>query len=60
MSSLVLTSLPPVVLVAISIISPQYAHPLLHTTIGIILLIVSTLLVFSGWKVMKKITTMKA
>jgi tight adherence protein B len=60
MSSLVLTSLPPLLLVAISVISPQYAHPLLHTTIGIILLVVAALMVFAGWKVMKKITTMKA
>jgi tight adherence protein B len=60
MSSWVLTGLPPLLLVAISLVSPQYAHPLLHTTIGIILVIVGGLMVFGGWKVMKKITTIKA
>ena len=61
MSSFVLTALPPLLLVGISLISPRYAHPLLHTTLGIVLLGRRRgLMVFAGWKVMKKITTMKA
>jgi Flp pilus assembly protein TadB len=60
MSNIVLTGLPPLLLLAISLVSPQYAHPLLHTTIGIVLLVVAALMVFAGWKVMKKITTIKA
>jgi tight adherence protein B len=60
MSSWVLTALPPLLLIFISFISPLYAHPLFHTTIGIALLIMCGLMVFAGWKVMKKITTIKA
>lgn len=60
MSSWVLTSLPPLLLVMVSIISPLYAHPLFHTTLGVALLITSGLMVLGGWKVMKKITEIKA
>jgi tight adherence protein B len=60
MSSWVLTSLPPLLLVMVNIISPLYAHPLFHTTLGIVLMIASTLMVIAGWKVMKKITEIKA
>jgi tight adherence protein B len=60
MSSLVLTALPPLLLIGISLVSPQYAHPLFHTTIGIVLMGVGALMVFAGWKVMQKITTIKA
>jgi tight adherence protein B len=60
MSSWVLTALPALLLGFISVISPLYAHPLFHTTIGNGLMILSALLVFSGWKVMKKITTVQA
>jgi tight adherence protein B len=60
MSSWVLTSLPPLLLVMVNIISPLYAHPLFHTTLGIALMIASTLMVIAGWKVMKKITEIKA
>jgi Flp pilus assembly protein TadB len=44
----------------ITVISPGYSRPLFHTTIGIVLLVVSTLMVFAGWKVMQKISTVKA
>jgi tight adherence protein B len=60
MSSMVLTALPPLLLVGIALIAPRYAQPLLHTTVGLILLVVAGLMVFAGWKVMKKITTIKA
>ncbi len=38
MSSMVLTALPGVLLVGLMLISPLYAHPLFHTTIGVLLL----------------------
>jgi Flp pilus assembly protein TadB len=60
MSSLVLTALPGVLLVGINLVSPLYAYPLFHTTIGIVLMGVGTGMVFAGWKVMKKITTVHA
>jgi tight adherence protein B len=56
MSSWVLTALPGVLLLGINVVSPLYAKPLLHTTMGIVLLFVAALMVFGGWKVMKKIT----
>jgi Flp pilus assembly protein TadB len=56
MSSWVLTALPGVLLVGITVVSPLYAHPLLHTPLGIVLLFVGAAMVFAGWKVMKKIT----
>ena len=60
MSSSVLTALPPLLLLAMSFVSPQYAYPLFHSTLGIVLLVVGGLMVFAGWKVMQKITTVKA
>ena len=56
MSSWVLTALPGVLLLGINVVSPLYAKPLLHTTMGIVLLFVAAMMVFAGWKVMKKIT----
>lgn len=60
MSSTVLTALPGVLLLGLSVVSPRYSRPLLHTTIGIALLVVGTLMVFAGWKVMQKITSVDA
>lgn len=59
MSSSVLTGLPAVLLLGLSLISPQYAHPLLHTTLGLVALGVGATLVLIGWKVMGKITNVK-
>ena len=56
MSSWVLTALPGVLLLGINVVSPRYGKPLLHTTIGIVLLCVAAGMVFAGFKVMKKIT----
>ncbi len=56
MSSIVLTALPGVLLVGINLISPLYAHPLFHTTLGIVMLVLGTGMVLGGWKAMKKIT----
>lgn len=60
MSSSVLTALPGVLLLGLVLISPVYAYPLLHTTIGNVLLGVGATMVFSGWKVLKKISTVQA
>jgi tight adherence protein B len=59
MSSMVLTGLPGLMLIGVNLISAQYAYPLLHTTIGIALLVVGALMVWGGWKVMSKITEIK-
>jgi tight adherence protein B len=59
MSSWVLTSLPGFLLIGVNVISPLYAHPLFHTTIGVVLLGVGAMMVFGGWKVMGKITEIK-
>jgi len=59
MSSSVLTALPPLLLAAVSLVSPAYAYPFFHTTVGPILLAVGGGLVFAGWKVMKKISEVK-
>jgi Flp pilus assembly protein TadB len=59
MSSWVLTGLPPLLLIGISVIAPIYAHPMFHTPIGLALLGVSAVMVFSGWKVMNKIINVK-
>jgi tight adherence protein B len=56
MSNWVLSSLPPAMLAALSVIAPQYSHPLFHTTMGIVLLVVAAGMVVSGWLVMKRIT----
>ncbi len=59
MSSSVLTGLPVVLLLGLTVLSPQYAHPLLHTTLGLIALAFGALMIFGGWKVMGKITRIK-
>jgi tight adherence protein B len=56
MSSMVLTGLPGVLLLGLSIVSPQYAHPLLYTTTGLCALGTGAVMVLLGWRVMKKIT----
>jgi tight adherence protein B len=60
MSSMVLTALPGILLLGINLVSPLYAHPLFHTTLGIVLLCVGACMVFAGWRVMKKITDVGA
>jgi tight adherence protein B len=60
MSCWVLSGLPPTMLVALSLIAPQYAHPLFHTTIGIVLLVIAAGMVVSGWLVMKRIVNPEA
>ena len=46
-----------VILIALKFVAPSYSHPLFHTTVGIIALVIAVVLVFTGWKVMQKIST---
>lgn len=59
MSSWVLTALPAVMLAGLTFVAPVYAHPLFHSTFGIILLVIATGMVFAGWKIMGKIINVK-
>ena len=59
MSSYVLTALPGLLLIGISVVSPQYAYPFFHTTMGFVCIGVGALMVFAGWKVMEKIAEVK-
>jgi tight adherence protein B len=56
MSSSVLTGLPVVLTLGISVLAPRYAEPLFHTTMGWVSMFVAAILVFAGWKVLKKIS----
>jgi tight adherence protein B len=56
LSSRVLTVLPIALVLAMTAIAPQYAHPMTHTLGGIIVLCFSAGLVLAGWFVMRKIT----
>jgi tight adherence protein B len=59
LSSLVLTSLPIVLLIGLTVIAPQYVHPLYHSTVGIVLLVISAAMVFGGFRVMKRIVNVQ-
>jgi tight adherence protein B len=60
MSAGVLTGLPPLMLVALMFIAPQYQHPLFHTTGGIVLLFVAAGMLGMAWMVMSKIVNAEA
>jgi tight adherence protein B len=59
-SSYVLTGLPVVLLVAMIFVDPNYAHPLIGTTVGLIVLTICLTMVVSGWFVMKRIVDVEA
>jgi tight adherence protein B len=59
MSSLVLTGLPPLLLIGMHFIAPAYSRPLLHSAGGIVALVIGTAMVLGGWKVMMKIIDVK-
>ncbi len=56
MSSSVLTGMPFVLLLGLSVIAPEYSHPLFHTTYGWVALIIALILILTGWKVMKSLS----
>lgn len=59
LAGLLLSFLPIGLLIAISVIDPAYVHPLFHTTIGIVALIVSAVMVMLGGLAIRKIITIK-
>jgi tight adherence protein B len=58
-SSWVLSALPIVMLIATSVVDPAYAHPMFHSIGGIIVLVISAILIVSGWFVMQKIVAIE-
>ncbi len=54
-SGRLLTALPPLMLVAVSVVSPRYAQPLFHTVAGIVVLCICAFMVFMGWMVIRRI-----
>ena len=54
-SGRLLTALPPLMLVAVSVVSPRYAQPLFHTAAGIVVLCICAFMVFMGWMVIRRI-----
>jgi tight adherence protein B len=55
LAGFVLSGLPAGLLLIISVINPSYAHPLFHTTTGIIALVVALLLMVTGSMIIRKI-----
>jgi tight adherence protein B len=56
LSAWILTGMPPVLLVALTLMAPSYGQVLFHTTLGIVMLIFAAGLLGAGWKIMNKIT----
>ena len=54
-SGRLLTALPPLMLVAVMVVSPKYAQPLFHTPAGIVVLCICAVMVFMGWLVIRRI-----
>jgi tight adherence protein B len=54
-SGRVLTGLPPMLLVAVSVLSPRYAKPMFHTAAGIVVLGICGFMVLMGWLVIRRI-----
>jgi tight adherence protein B len=59
LSRAVVTAIPPVLLVAISLINPEYLRPLFHTGTGNLLLAVAAAMVVAGSLVIKRIVNIK-
>lgn len=55
LAGFVLSGLPAGLLLIISVVNPGYAHPLFHSTAGIIALVVAVVLMFSGSMIIRKI-----
>jgi tight adherence protein B len=58
-SRVVVTAIPPLLLVAISLINPEYLRPLFHTTTGNLLLGVAAALVVAGSLAIKRMVNVK-
>jgi tight adherence protein B len=57
LAGVILSALPVLLLIAISVIDPKYVHPLFHNTIGVIALAVSGFMVLLGGLAIRKIIT---
>jgi tight adherence protein B len=55
----IVTALPVVLAVAITSINPTYLHPLLHTPIGHVMIVMAVLFLIAGSMVIKKIVTIE-
>lgn len=55
LAGFVLSGLPAALLLIISVINPSYAHPLFHTTPGIIALVVALVLMITGSVIIRRI-----
>ncbi len=55
LAGFVLSALPAGLLLIISVVNPGYAHPLFHTTTGIIALVVALVLMIAGSVIIRKI-----
>jgi tight adherence protein B len=60
LSSRILTGLPLVLFVALSLLNPSYMRPLLHTAGGIMITVLCALMVSLGWFVMRRIVKVEA
>jgi tight adherence protein B len=60
LSAWIVSALPVVLLVLISLINPHYVHPLFHRTAGVIGLGIGAVMVLSGFLVMRRIVDIKA
>jgi tight adherence protein B len=60
LSSRILTALPVVLFVAMTLLEPQYMRPVTHSTAGIIVLAFCAVMVFMGWLAMKRIVNVEA
>jgi tight adherence protein B len=59
LSGWVLTSIPLVLALALSLLSPGYLSPLFHHTSGRFLLVMATLMVIAGFLIIRKIVDIK-
>ncbi len=60
LSSRILTALPVVLFLAMTVVAPSYMRPVTHTTAGIIVLIFCGSMVLMGWLAMKRIVNVEA
>jgi tight adherence protein B len=51
----VLSTMPVLVLLAVSLINPSYTRPLFHTTVGVILLVVGIIMIIAGTLAIRRI-----
>jgi tight adherence protein B len=60
MSAWILTGMPPMILLALTVMAPAYGRPLFHTTMGIVMVFFAAGLLGIGWMVLNKIVNPEA